>query len=239
MSSCNRNEISRPCLTVRQNLSYRLIVPLLVERSPGRSPEQSPGPSAESPLSGADRVLEAAKRCCERWGMAKVTVDDIAAEAGMSRATLYRLFPGGKDVLYEALRRRDSAEFFTELQAHVDAADSLEDLLVRMVVEATRQLRTDEHLQVMLASRPGEVAMTLNFDGLPVIFETATAYLTPLVARWIGEERAAELAELLSRLVVSYFLTPSRFVDFGEPESASRFIHNHVLPAFPVHTPSP
>jgi AcrR family transcriptional regulator len=226
-------------LTVRQNLSYRLIVPLLVERSPGRSPEQSPGPSAESPLSGADRVLEAAKRCCERWGMAKVTVDDIAAEAGMSRATLYRLFPGGKDVLYEALRRRDSAEFFTELQAHVDAADSLEDLLVRMVVEATRQLRTDEHLQVMLASRPGEVAMTLNFDGLPVIFETATAYLTPLVARWIGEERAAELAELLSRLVVSYFLTPSRFVDFGEPESASRFIHNHVLPAFPVHTPSP
>jgi AcrR family transcriptional regulator len=171
--------------------------------------------------------------------MAKVTVDDIAAEAGMSRATLYRLFPGGKDVLYEALRRRDSAEFFTELQAHVDAADSLEDLLVRMVVEATRQLRTDEHLQVMLASRPGEVAMTLNFDGLPVIFETATAYLTPLVARWIGEERAAELAELLSRLVVSYFLTPSRFVDFGEPESASRFIHNHVLPAFPVHTPSP
>ena len=41
--------------------------------------------------------------------MAKVTVDDIAAEAGLSRATLYRLFPGGKDVLYEALRRRDSA----------------------------------------------------------------------------------------------------------------------------------
>ena len=220
---------------MRHNLSYRLTVPLLVAPAP-QQPREEP---AQRPLSGEDRVLEAAKRCCERWGMAKVTVDDIAAEAGMSRATLYRLFPGGKDVLYEALRRRDSAEFFTELQAHVDAADSLEDLLVRVVVEATRQLRTDEHLQVMLASRPGEVAMTLNFDGLPVIFETATAYLTPLVARWIGQERAAELAELLSRMVVSYFLTPSRFVDFGEPESAGRFIHNHVLPAFPFHTTSP
>ncbi len=195
------------------------------------------GPPA--PLSGEDRVLDAAKRCCERWGMAKVTVDDIASEAGMSRATLYRLFPGGKEVLYEALRRRDSSEFFTELQAHVDRADSLEDLLVRIVVEATRQLRSDEHLQVMLASRPGEVAMTLNFDGLPVIFQTATAYLTPLVARWIGEERAAELAELLSRLVVSYFLTPSRFVDLAEPESAIRFIRNHVLPAFPIKPPTP
>jgi len=184
------------------------------------------------------RVLDAATRCCDRWGMAKVTVDDIAAEAGISRATLYRLFPGGKDVLYEALRRRDSADFFTELEAHVDRADSLGDLLVRIVVEATRQLRADEHLQVMLASRPGEVAMSLSFEGLPVIFETATAYLSPLVARWIGEHRAAELAELLSRLVVSYFLTPSRFVDLGDPESANRFIANHVLPAFPTLPPS-
>jgi AcrR family transcriptional regulator len=193
---------------------------------------------AGHPDTAEHRVLDAAKRCCERWGMAKVTVDDIAVEAGISRATLYRLFPGGKDVLYEALRRRDSAEFFTELEAHVDRADSLGDLLVRIVVEATRQLRADEHLQVMLASRPGEVAMSLSFEGLPVIFETATAYLGPLVARWIGEDRAAELAELLSRLVLSYFLTPSRFVDLGEPESANRFIVNHVLPAFSDATPN-
>ena len=84
------------------------------------------GPSRRHPsalradVTAEGRVLDAAKRCWERWGMAKVTVDDIAAEAGISRATLYRLFPGGKDVLYEALRRRDSADFFTELEAHVD-----------------------------------------------------------------------------------------------------------------------
>jgi hypothetical protein len=80
--------------------------------------------------------------------------------------------------------------------------------------------------------------MSLSFEGLPVIFETATAYLSPLVARWIGEQRAAELAELLSRLVLSYFLTPSRFVDLGDPESANRFIANHVLPAFSVRNPT-
>ncbi|MGZ4701347.1 MAG: TetR/AcrR family transcriptional regulator, partial [Ilumatobacteraceae bacterium] len=37
------------------------------------------------------RVLDAAKSCCERWGLAKVTIEDIANSAGVSRATLYRM----------------------------------------------------------------------------------------------------------------------------------------------------
>ena len=51
------------------------------------------------------RVLDATKACCERFGFAKLSVDDVAAEAGMSRATIYRLYPGGKDVLLDALPR--------------------------------------------------------------------------------------------------------------------------------------
>ena len=70
-----------------------------------------------------DRVLEATRRCCEQWGIAKVTIDDIAAEPGVSRATIYRMFPGGKDVLFEALRVRELEEFFDVLRSQVDGAD--------------------------------------------------------------------------------------------------------------------
>ena len=82
-------------------------------------------------LSTMDRVLDAAKRSCERWGFDRVTIDDIAAEAGISRATLYRMFPGGKDVLFEALRVRELEEFFTTLRDRIEGADTVEDLLVR------------------------------------------------------------------------------------------------------------
>jgi AcrR family transcriptional regulator len=41
-------------------------------------------------------ILDAAKSCCERWGLAKVTIEDIANEAGVSRATLYPYFPAAK-----------------------------------------------------------------------------------------------------------------------------------------------
>ncbi|MDQ3757030.1 MAG: TetR/AcrR family transcriptional regulator, partial [Actinomycetota bacterium] len=58
------------------------------------------------------RVREAALRCIARWGMAKTTLDDVAREAGISRATVYRLFPGGKDGLMEAVARAEIACFF-------------------------------------------------------------------------------------------------------------------------------
>ena len=113
------------------------------------------------------RVLDAAKACCERWGFEKVTIDDIAAAAGVSRATIYRMFPGGKDVLFEALRVRELEEFFAVLLSRVEGATNLEDLLVRAVVAATAELRADEHLALMLASEPGRTLSELTVEGLP------------------------------------------------------------------------
>ena len=186
------------------------------------------------------RVLDAAKRCCERWGMDRVTVDDIATEAGISRATLYRLFPGGKDVLYEALRARDTQDFFAELDAHVAAADDLEELIVSVLVEATRGLRADEHLQIMLASQPGAVLHSMSVEDMPRIIEAATAYLTPQVVSFIGPDDAAELAEWLTRLVLSFFFGPSARYDLGDPLSARAFARRYVLPAFhPDRLPTP
>jgi len=177
-------------------------------------------------------VLDAAKRCCERWGVAKVTVDDIAAESGVSRATLYRLFPGGRDVLYEALRVRETEEFMATLTEHVAGATTFEEVVVRGVVGATRMLQTDEHLKLMLASEPGEVASDLTVAGLPRIFRVATIFLTPFFAPYIGRDQSARLAEWLARVVISYFLAPSRYVDLADEASATDFVRSFVLPAF-------
>ena len=177
-------------------------------------------------------ILDAASRCCERWGFTKVTVDDIAAEAKVSRATLYRLFPGGKDVLFEALRTRELEEFFTRLDAHIAGAVGIEDTLVRAVVHATAELRTDEHLAMMLAAEPGEMVNDLTVAGLPRIIRVATVFLVPLVEPYLARAEAERLVELLSRLVISYFLAPSRHVDLGDPASAEPFIRDFILPAF-------
>jgi AcrR family transcriptional regulator len=183
-------------------------------------------------LDAIERVLVATKRWCVRWGRSKTTVDDIAAEAGLSRATLYRLFPGGRDKLFEALRQRETEDFFVDLSRSLAGADSFEDLVVRAVTNATLALRDDEHLKLMLASEPGAVVHELTVDGLPVILRVATDFLTPWFAPHIGEDGSAELAEHLSRLVLSHFLAPSERLDLADLDSARDFARRFVLPAY-------
>jgi hypothetical protein len=49
----------------------------------------------------------------------------------------------------------------------------------------------------------------------------------------IGRDASARLAEWLARVVISYFLAPSRFVDLSDDASATDFVRTFVLPAFP------
>lgn len=176
------------------------------------------------------RVLDALKSCCQRWGVAKVTIDDIAAESGVSRATIYRLFPGGKDVIFEALRVRELEEFFAVIQERLVGVNDLETVLVRTVVAATQELRADEHLAMMLAAEPGVALNQLTVEGVPRIIRFATAFLSPLVEPYMERTRARAVIEVLARLVISFFLAPSETIDLGDEDSARRFILPFLTP---------
>jgi hypothetical protein len=120
------------------------------------------------------------------------------------------MFPGGKDVLFDALRVRELEEFFARLNTRLDGAQGLEDLLVRTVVAATDELRHDDHLALMLASAPGETLSQLTVDGLPRIIPDG---ITPPRAdgRAAPRPRARGAPRRAARpLVISYFLAPVR-----------------------------
>jgi AcrR family transcriptional regulator len=177
-------------------------------------------------------VLDAAKACVARWGTSKVTIDDIALEAGVSRATLYRMFPGGREVLFDAMRVRELEEFFVGLRSAVEGVVDLEEVIVRAVVHATRQLRDDDVLALMLAAEPGEALSHLTVDGLPRIIRMGTVFLSPLIEPHVGRHEAARLVDVLARLVLSFFLAPSAHIDLGDPDAARGFLRSFVLTSY-------
>ena len=174
------------------------------------------------------RVLDATKLAIEKWGVSRFTVADVCDLSGVSRATVYRMFPGGKEILLEALHVRSLDEFFTTLLDRAQGAKSLEDLLVRCIVSATTELRNDEHLAMMLATEPGTTLMQFTIDGLSRIVRVAASYLAPLVADFLPKREADALVEVLSRLVISYFLTPSDRYDFTSETSVAKFLNTHI-----------
>lgn len=177
----------------------------------------------------SDAILDATKQAIERWGVERLTINDVCDTANISRATLYRAFPGGKEVLLEALRVRETETFFTTLRAHAEGESSLEDTIVRCMVVATTELRSDQHLALMLAAEPNEVLSQLTVQGMPRIVRVATAYLMPLLQPHLSRDEAAELVEVLARMVISYFLAPSRQYDFGNESQARAFVRAYVL----------
>jgi AcrR family transcriptional regulator len=182
-------------------------------------------------------ILDAARSCVDACGFDDVTIDDVCDAAGVSRATLYRVFPGGRDVLFEALRVRGLEEFFTVLRANVEGAHSLDELLTRCVVVATTELKHDEQLAVMLATSPGETLGDLTVNGVGRIVRVATDFFVPLVKEFVSEEEARVIVELMVRLVISFFLAPSPSFDCTNEQQVRSFIRAY-LPHSTSHKPS-
>ena len=170
------------------------------------------------------RVLDATRACIDELGLTKVTVDDIVSRSGLSRATIYRLFPGGREILFEAMRVRELEVFFEKLRGEAEGATDLGDLLARCIVVASRELADDDHLATLLAAERGEVLGQLTVDGVPRVVLMATHVITPLAEQYVSHEAAVQIVEVLARLVISYFLAPSTRVDFTDYASVRQFL---------------
>ncbi len=177
-----------------------------------------------------ERILDATLRCIARWGVAKTTLDDIAREAGCSRATVYRVFPGGKDVLFAATWTREVESFAAALLTELHIAPTLEDLLVVALTESCRAIRRHEALQYLVEHEPGAVMPLLSFDALDPFLAWTAAYAAPAIERFVPASASRELAEWCARLIISYGFEPTPALDLTDPDSTRRFVRTYVLP---------
>lgn len=178
-----------------------------------------------------DRVVAAVVRCIARWGVGKTTLDDVAREAGCSRATVYRLVPGGRDALLVAVARAEVTQFFAGIGHRLATATSLEGLLVAGITEASRRLVEHPALRFLVEHEPEVVLPRLAFHQMDAVLAAAGDFATPHLRRFIADdEHARRVAEWVSRIVISYTLTPSPHVDLTDDASARRLVQDFILP---------
>jgi TetR/AcrR family transcriptional regulator, repressor for uid operon len=77
-----------------------------------------------SPPDRKNRILDAAERCFVRTGFHKATMQDVAADCGMSQGNLYRYFPS-KDAIVAGLAERDREQFNSDFAKLLNAPHPL------------------------------------------------------------------------------------------------------------------
>jgi AcrR family transcriptional regulator len=167
------------------------------------------GPMAEAGNSPevTAKVVEGALRAIARFGLTKLTVDDVAREAGISRATLYRYFPGRGAVL-AAVVQSETERLQRGLDEALADATSLAEALAAVAGFGSRAFEDHAAVQHLLATEPGTVLPHLCFSGADSLLCVAAERIAPHLCRFMGPLEARRTGEWLARIVLSYGLAP-------------------------------
>ena len=190
-----------------------------------------------SPTAIRQELHEAALACISRYGVAKTNLDDVAAEARLSRAAAYRACPGGKQALMASVYATEAAAVLASIKQAIEQADDLPHGLAAGMSAAARRLGSIEALRFVLRYEPELVLPHLSFDGLDRFLAAASAALAPALTRWLEPATALITAELCTRVFVSHWGNPDPSVRLSDPDQTLRLVEAFVLPTVVRGTP--
>ena len=116
-----------------------------------------------------------------------VTIGDVATAAGVSRATVYRYFEGGRDEIILGVVLREGKAFLEALGRRVQREETLGSAIVEGVLYTVSAVRKNEHLALLFA--PEVAGHTTSIAGASTaLYELTQDFLRPI----FEQARAAE-----------------------------------------------
>jgi AcrR family transcriptional regulator len=198
-----------------------------------RPPAPSRGDGTE------ERILLAAEQCLARLGLSRLSMTDVATQAGVSRGAVYLHF-ADRGALIDAVLTRTAARFVAS------SADTVRRrrTLAAQVAEAAVFIRThlgDNGLTLRLPADEESLFATLLTSRLDGLVEEWVEFWLPYLAdaqarREIRpgiEHRQA--AEWIVRMMLSFAIMPAVTFDGDRPEEIRAFVRSFVVDGLGPH----
>jgi len=155
---------------------------------------QNAVPSVELP---SDPVLDAAARCIDRKGFDNTSLEEVAAEASVSRTTLYRRF-GNRESLFKALLIARARPFRAwsrgVLLGPGTVAERIETVLARAILDMQGVGWLDRTLQAGMSAAAIRLFKASLADG-------AEAGLAALLSSVMDQRAASEARVTVAELI--------------------------------------
>jgi AcrR family transcriptional regulator len=186
-----------------------------------------------------ERILAAAERCLSRLGLSRLSLTDVAAQAGVSRGAVYLHFADRRALIDAVLTR--AAERFV-----ASCADTVrrQRTLVAQVADAA----------VFIAEHQGDNVLSLRLpaDEESLLATLLTSRLERVVEEWIefwlpyldqaegrGELRAGldhrAASEWIVRMMLSFAIMPSVTFDATSAAQVRNFVRAFVVDGLGPH----
>jgi AcrR family transcriptional regulator len=188
-----------------------------------------------------ERILVAAEQCMARLGVSRLSMTDVATQAGVSRGAVYLHF-ADRDTLIDAVLTR-TAERFVAGSAEVVRRRRT---LVAQVAEAAVFIRShlgDSMLTLRLPADEESLFATLLTSRLERMVEEWVDFWLPFLdeAEERGEVRAdvdhRQAAEWIVRMMLSFAIMPAVSFDADRPEHVRAFVRAFIVDGFGPRLP--
>jgi len=192
-----------------------------------------PVAGASSGDSTEERILVAAEQCMARHGLSRLSMTDVATQAGVSRGAVYLHF-ADRGTLIDAVLERAAHRFVASSEEVIKRRRTLS----AQVAEAAVFIRT--HL--------GDNVLTLRLpaDEESLFATLLTSRLERLVAEWVdfwlpylsdaegrGELRSGvdhrQAAEWIVRMMLSFAVMPGVSFNTDRPDEIRNFVRAFVV----------
>jgi AcrR family transcriptional regulator len=186
-------------------------------------------------------ILVAAEQCLSRLGLSRLSMTDVAAQAGVSRGTVYLHF-ADRDALTDAVLARAASRFVAGSAGVVRRRRTLES----QVAEAAAYIRMhlgDNVLSLPLPADQESLLATLLTSRREHLVEEWVEFWLPYLdeAEGRGEIRTGidhrQAAEWIVRMMLSFAIMPAVSFDSDRPEHVRAFVRSFIVEGLAPRTP--
>ncbi len=186
---------------------------------------------APSPVDRSEakqRIVEAAWRCVARTGLERMNVADIAAEAGVTRQTVYRHFASRSEIP-QAVIAMAAGDIVERMFAQARRFPRPGDRLVEAMVFLRREIPKDPHMGSIFGAQGAASPEALQLSE--TVLGVGRNALRTLNEEWapLSSRDVDDLAELILRLLRSFITDPGP-KPLGDVAFRS-FLYRWLIPA--------